>query len=135
MSGHVWTAAATLGLDAHPSLYVDMMSGTETANSHGVLTFHGSGPEEVFQKPMLETVELNGGCSIDSSQEESPLPPVRRKRLIRRFTDSSSEEDYVPKTFRRKSRVSYRESDSSSEGESGPVRLPHVSILTYDLIK
>lgn len=100
------------------------MSATENA-SHVVLTFHGSGPEEVFQRPMLDTVELNG--SLDS-QEESPLPPVRRKRVIRRFTESSSEDEYVPKTARRnKSQVSYRESDSSSDGEGGHGRLPDVS--------
>jgi hypothetical protein len=119
---HVWAAAA-LGLDAHPCFYsshVDM-SAPETA-SHVVLTFHGSGPEEVFQRPMLDDVELNG--SLDS-QEESPLPPVHRKRVIRRFTESSSEDEYVPKSARcNKSRVSYRESDSSSEGEGGHVSNP-----------
>ncbi|KAG0615380.1 hypothetical protein M758_5G036600 [Ceratodon purpureus] len=124
--------SATLGLDAHPSFYsshVDM-SATENA-SHVVLNFHGSGPEEVFQRPMLDTVELNG--SLDS-QEESPLPRVRRKRVIRRFTESSSEDEYVPKTARRnKSQVSYRESDSSSDGEGGHVRLPHAAATKSEL--
>lgn len=100
------------------------MSATENA-SRVVLTFHGFGPEEVFQRPMLDPVEVD--VSIDS-QEESPLPPVRRKRVIRRFTESSSEDEHVPKVARHnKFCVRYRESDSSSDGEGGHLRLPHVS--------
>ncbi|XP_024398635.1 putative lysine-specific demethylase JMJ16 isoform X2 [Physcomitrium patens] len=77
--------------------------------------------EEFSQKHILETVELN--VSTDS-QDESPLPPVRRKRIIRRNpTESSSEDEYVPKTVRRKSRISYCESDGSPDEEAGHVRL------------
>lgn len=116
---HVW-AAATLGVDAHPSFYSSHVGASGTENSsHVVLKFHGSGPEEAFQKPMVDGVELNGSSD---SQEEAPLPRVRRKRVIRRYTESSSEDEYQIKTIRCKSRFNYRASDSSSEGESDYVR-------------
>lgn len=85
--------------------------------------------EEFSQKHILETVELN--VSTDS-QDESPLPPVRRKRIIRRNpTESSSEDEYVPKTVRRKSRISYCESDGSPDEEAGHVRLQQVNIYPF----
>lgn len=119
MVGHGW-AAATLGVDAHPSFYSSHVGASGTENM--VLKFHGE--EDAFQTPM---VELNGSSD---SQEESPLPRVRRKRVIRRYTESSSEEDDV-KTIRRKSRFKYQ-SDSSSEGESDYVRKPSLtSSLMY----
>jgi len=80
-----WWAAATLGVDAHPSFYSSHVGASGAENSaHVVLELHD---EEAFQNPI---VELNGSSD---SQEESPLPRFRRKRVIRRYTESSSEDD------------------------------------------
>lgn len=109
-------------MDAHPSFYSSHAGASGAENSsHMVLKFHGSGAEEAFEKPVVESVELNGSSD---SQEESPLPRVRRKRVVRRYAESSSEDEYRIKTIRRKSRFHYRDSDSSSEGESDYVRKP-----------
>lgn len=100
-------------------------------SSHVTLTFTSAAApaEEVFHKPVVDVVaEFNNSAA--ESQEESPLPPLRRKRAIRRYAECSSGDEYVPntKSVRRRSHVSYRESDSSSEGDSSDFEhLPQVS--------
>lgn len=127
-----WWAAAIVAMDAHPAFYSKPVEVTGIENSsHVILTFRNSSLEEVFQKPVLQVADVNNSSE---SQEESPLPPVRRKRAVRRYAEcSSDDEDLLPKSVRRRSQVSYRESDSSSEGESGFGRLSQVSVQPLSL--